>query len=206
MTGEFDYLLKPIRPDAPRDIMRNEPAAFWEGFSAQRKLRKGATLTSPPPTPPERGGGSPRVRIEIEIVNRQTPQPQQSVAYRLGRGVVMLLLIVGLLSLLGGCGLRVNDVDASVAGYKALPRYQAEIAYQKKLDAEQARRLALLHDPVYMAKRNAELDRQTAELLAYYAQHPEADPANNVINCENIPGNRFECSNYTRTVQIEGKW
>ncbi len=98
MSGEFDYLLKPIRKDAPKDF-----------------VRKGATLTSPPPTPPERGGGSPRVRIEIEIVDRRgqppqqlsrSPQPLQSYLYRLGRGLIILLLIVGFLSLLGGCGPR----------------------------------------------------------------------------------------------------
>jgi hypothetical protein len=151
MTGEFDYLLKPIRKDAPRDMLRNEPAAFWEGFSAQRKLRKGATLTSPPPTPPERGGGSPRVRIEIEFIDRRGQPPQQpspppppqleSYAHRLLRGLIILLLIVGLLSLLGGCagaldGLTVGSFtpDPKPAPVASAAELQAAAAAQRQTE------------------------------------------------------------------------
>ncbi len=36
------------------------------------------TLAPPPPPPPERGGGNPRIRVEIEIVQRTPPRKDRS--------------------------------------------------------------------------------------------------------------------------------
>lgn len=63
MTGEFDWLLKPIRPDAPRDILRRDPVP-----APRDPLPPGKE----PPWPP-------RIHIQIEIDGRQTkPPPQRS--------------------------------------------------------------------------------------------------------------------------------
>jgi hypothetical protein len=50
--GSFDYLLKDLNDIKP--VVRNDP-----------------------PPPPERGGGPGKVRIEIEINQRQAPPPQR---------------------------------------------------------------------------------------------------------------------------------
>jgi hypothetical protein len=57
------------------------------------------TVTVLPPTPPERGGGPQRIRIEIEIVDRRAPPPP--CGYRFGTVILWLLLLAVAFALFG---------------------------------------------------------------------------------------------------------
>jgi hypothetical protein len=59
-------------------------------------------LPPTPPQPPERGGRPQRIRIEIEIVQRQAPQ-RATGGYRFSTLALWLIAIGVLVALLGGC-------------------------------------------------------------------------------------------------------
>ena len=68
MSGEFDYLLKPIRPDAPKDLVRrNDLDDVIERGQARAKPR-------PPGEPPR----PPRVTVSIEINQGLTMKPPRA--------------------------------------------------------------------------------------------------------------------------------
>jgi hypothetical protein len=63
------------------------------------KLRQ-PTVTVLPPTPPERGDGPRRIRIEIEIVDRRQQSPQRG--YRFGTFTLWLIVLLLLAALAHG--------------------------------------------------------------------------------------------------------
>jgi hypothetical protein len=73
--GAFDYLLR----DVDKTIWRD------------------ADLGDAPPAPPERGGGGPRVRVEIEIVQRPPAPRREWAINKVLFWVVAIMLIAGLL-------------------------------------------------------------------------------------------------------------
>jgi hypothetical protein len=80
--GAFDYLVdEPLRPPTRAD--RTVPLDVLIRRTQERIPRE-----------------PPRVRVEIEINQRQPPPPQRS---KLWHGVVLLIVVIALLSLMGGC-------------------------------------------------------------------------------------------------------
>jgi len=185
--GEFDYLLKEIRDETARQ--------------------------APPHPPEERGGGGPRVHIEIVVP--PLAQPIRRNGYRFGTitGWIILLAIV---LAMAGCAAQPVMMSAACRAEPVCrdnPSWYDNsiglngIQYRRQQAADEAARSRRHADPVWQANWQAMMQDHTRKLLRYYAQHPEADPAYSTYRCNSTPSYdrvRTECSNDAGTSRIEG--
>jgi hypothetical protein len=112
MTGEFDYLLDPTHK-APEVVLSRKPPE-----AVVRKVTAPET-GAPPPTPPERPGGRPVIRVEIEINQGGVARVKPGYSGRVVLAAVIWVIVLLILATLARAETWTSRRDGFMTRYQS---------------------------------------------------------------------------------------